>query len=178
MFNKSPLDLPKGLRAEINNAYRAQETNIVNNLISYANLDAKVKEQVINLAGELVQSVRNSKKSGIGVDAILTEFPLSSDEGIALMCLAEALLRVPDTVTINDLIKDKIADADWHSHKGQSNSFFINAATWGLAITGKLLSDKKNESTFKKALLSLISRSGEGVVRIAANKAMRVMSKQ
>lgn len=170
--------MPEGLRAKINDCYRAAEIDVITNLLEKAELDEKTAQKTADLATKLVEKVRLDRKKSIGVDSFLTEYPLSSDEGIALMCLAEALLRVPDNVTIDDLIKDKIANADWGSHKGQSDSFFINAATWALALTGKVFSTNKMESRVKKALKAMVSRSGEGVVRLAANKAMRIMSNQ
>lgn len=178
MFDKTSLPIPVGVRAEINAAYRATEIDVVTNLIEKAELDAETSSNIQKLAIELVKNVRENKKKSVGVDSFLIEYPLSSEEGIALMCLAEALLRVPDSTTIDDLIKDKIAGANWQAHKGQSNSFFINAATWALALTGKVLSADKLESKLSRALMGMINRSGEGVVRVAANKAMRIMSKQ
>ena len=178
MFDKSSLPLPEGIRAQINAAYRQAELEVVSNLLEKAELSHDDALKTQNLASELVKSVREDKKKGVGVDSFLIEYPLSSEEGIALMCLAEALLRVPDNTTIDDLIKDKISNANWHSHKGQSNSFFINAATWALALTGKVLSAEKMESKLSRALMGMVNRSGEGVVRVAANKAMRIMSKQ
>ncbi len=178
MFDKSSLPLPQGIRAQINAAYRATEIDVIKNLLAQAELNIDDANRTQNLAYELVKNVRETKKKGIGVESFLTEYPLSSEEGIALMCLAEALLRVPDSTTIDDLIKDKIAGANWHSHKGQSNSFFINATTWALALTGKVLSSDKMESKLSRILMSMVNRSGEGVVRVTANKAMRVMSKQ
>ncbi|AHE67241.1 proline dehydrogenase [Legionella oakridgensis ATCC 33761 = DSM 21215] len=94
------------------------------------------------------------------------------------MCLAEALLRVPDTATVDRLIKDKIVAADWESHRGQSASFFVNATTWALMLTGKVLSPEKAESVLSKALMKVINRSSETVIRKAVDKAMRIMSKQ
>lgn len=178
MFDKLSLAIPAGIRADVNNAYRAREIDVINNLINNAELDSITSENIQKFASELVKNVRANKKNSIGVDSFLIEYPLSSEEGIALMCLAEALLRVPDSTTIDDLIKDKIAGANWDAHKGQNSSFFINAATWALALTGKVLSADKLESRLSRALLGMINRSGEGVVRLAANKAMRIMSKQ
>lgn len=178
MFAKSSMSLPEGLRAKINDVYRANELDVVTNLIEKAQLDVNSMVKTEELARRLVTLVRSGKKKSLGVDSFLIEYPLSSEEGIALMCLAEALLRVPDNITIDNLIKDKIANANWNSHKGQSDSFFINAATWALALTGKVLSADKIESKLSKALMTMINKSGEGVVRVAANKAMRIMSKQ
>lgn len=94
------------------------------------------------------------------------------------MCLAEALLRVPDNPTIDSLIKDKLTAADWKAHRGQSDSFFVNATTWALMLTGKVLTPEKADSMLSKALFKLLNRSGESVVRKAVDKAMRIMSKQ
>ena len=94
------------------------------------------------------------------------------------MCLAEALLRVPDNLNIDLLIKDKLSNANWKSHQAQSHSFFVNATTWALIITGKVLSPEKAESVLTKSLLTLINRSSEGVVRAAVDQAMRIMSRQ
>lgn len=94
------------------------------------------------------------------------------------MCLAEALLRVPDSATIDNLIKDKLSGGDWKSHIGQSDSFFVNATTWALMLTGKILTPEKAQTTLAKSLMKLVNRSSEAVVRTAVDKAMRIMSKQ
>ena len=91
------------------------------------------------LARRLVTEVRAQRSGASGVDALMQEFSLSSQEGIALMCLAEALLRIPDTATADRLIRDKLGKGDWRAHLGSSPSLFVNAATWGLVITGKLV---------------------------------------
>lgn len=178
MFDKNSLPVHKGLRMQINDAYRAHELDIVKILLKNAELSPEDAIKTQKLGSDLVKSVREVTKKGVGVDSFLTEYPLSSEEGIALMCLAEALLRVPDNTTIDDLIKDKIANANWSSRKGQSDSFFVNAATWALALTGKVMSADKLESKLSRTLMNMVNRSGEGVVRVAANQAMRIMSKQ
>ncbi|PJD93567.1 MAG: bifunctional proline dehydrogenase/L-glutamate gamma-semialdehyde dehydrogenase [Legionella sp.] len=178
MLDKRQLNVPKGLRAQINQLYRASELQVVTDLIEAARLDPDMTHAIQTTAINLVEAVRAGRKKTVGIDSFLTEYSLSSEEGIALMCLAEALLRVPDNPTIDGLIKDKIAAADWKSHQGQSDSFFINATTWALMLTGKVLSPEKAASRLSQVIRTLISRSGEGVVRIAADKAMRIMSKQ
>lgn len=178
MLDKRTLKMPEGLRASINGAYRAPELDVVSMLIDAAELTDQQRQTVRQLAIRLVEQVRAGRKKSVGIDSFLTEYALSSDEGIALMCLAEALLRVPDDATIDSLIKDKIAPADWSSHRGQSDSFFINATTWALMLTGKVLSPEKAESSLRRSILTVLNRSGEGVVRVAADKAMRIMSKQ
>lgn len=178
MLDKHSLKYPEGLRAKINQLYREQELQVVSNLIDAATLDADMNAAIRQTAIQLVQAVRAGRKKSVGIDSFLTEYSLSSDEGIALMCLAEALLRVPDNPTIDSLIKDKIAPANWKSHQGNSDSFFINATTWALMLTGNVLSPEKASSRLTHAILSVVNRSGEGVVRMAADKAMRIMSKQ
>jgi RHH-type proline utilization regulon transcriptional repressor/proline dehydrogenase/delta 1-pyrroline-5-carboxylate dehydrogenase len=87
-----------------------------------------------------VSAIRNTRLSGSGLDAFLAEYDLSNEEGIALMCMAEALLRIPDNETRNKLIRDKVGMANWQLHAGKSESMFVNAATWGLMLTGKIYS--------------------------------------
>lgn len=178
MLTPHTLTPPEGLRAAINDNYRIDETTYVSRLIDYAKLDPIQRITIANTATRLVEQVRASRKNSAGVDSFMTEYALSGDEGIALMCLAEALLRVPDNPTINQLIKDKIVGPDWGAHRGQSGSFFVNATTWALMLTGKILSPETAENMASKALKTLIHRSGEGVIRQAVNQAMRIMSKQ
>lgn len=178
MLDKRTLKPVQGLRAAINEAYRMDELRCVTALIEQAVLDETQMNHTKLLATRLVEQVRIGRKKTTGIDSFLTEYALSSDEGIALMCLAEALLRVPDNATIDSLIKDKLSHADWGAHSGQSDSFFVNATTWALMLTGKVLSPEKSQSTLSKALLSLVNRSSETVVRVSVDKAMRIMSKQ
>lgn len=178
MLEKQSINLPEGLRAAINNAYRVDELSLITELCEKAALAQQQMTGIKSSAMKLVEAVRTERKKSTGIDSFLTEYALSSEEGIALMCLAEALLRVPDNATIDNLIKDKLAGGDWKSHRGQSESFFVNATTWALMLTGKVLTPEKAENTLTKALMKLVSRSSEGVVRTAVDKAMRIMSKQ
>lgn len=178
MLDRRSLELPHGFRAKINEAYRLEEHQAVTALIKNATLTESLTFAVRDLATRLVTQVRMERKKTTGIDSFLTEYALSSEEGIALMCLAEALLRVPDNATIDVLIKDKLALADWKSHRGQSDSFFVNATTWALMLTGKVLTPEKAESNLSKSLMKIINRSSEGVVRKAVDQAMRIMSKQ
>ncbi|WP_131780897.1 bifunctional proline dehydrogenase/L-glutamate gamma-semialdehyde dehydrogenase PutA [Legionella gresilensis] len=178
MLERSNGHLPQGCRAHINKAYRAEEQTLVRELIDKGILSPETVKAIQNDAINLVEKVRAERKKSTGIDSFLTEYALSSEEGIALMCLAEALLRVPDNATIDSLIKDKLTTADWKSHRGQSDSFFVNATTWALMLTGKVLTPERADSLLSKALLTLLNRSGEGVVRKAVEKAMRIMSKQ
>lgn len=167
-----------GLRKVINDAYRANEYEAITNLLEFAQLDDNLLVNIQKDATNLVKHVRELRRKSTGIDSFLTEYSLSSDEGIALMCLAEALLRVPDNRTIDNLIKDKLASANWSEHKGQSSSFFVNATTWALMLTGKILAPEKAENVLNKTLMKFLNRSSETVVRKAVNKAMRIMSRQ
>lgn len=178
MLNQKKLTPLHGLRAQVNVAYRVNESTHVRALLDYAALDAAQKNEIANTAAALVEQVRIERKNSAGVDSFMTEYALSGEEGIALMCLAEALLRVPDNPTIDKLIKDKIVGPDWEGHRGQSSSFFVNATTWALMLTGKILAPEKSETIVSKALMTVLNRSSEGMIRKAVNQAMRIMSKQ
>ncbi len=128
------------------------------------------------MAGKLVETLRGKSKGG-GVEGLIHEFSLSSQEGVALMCLAEALLRIPDRATRDALIRDKISKGDWKSHVGQAPSLFVNAATWGLMITGKLVTTN-SETGLSSALTRLIGKGGEPLIRKGVDMAMRLMGEQ
>jgi len=159
--------------------YREDETEFVNKLIPKANLMPKMMESCQDYAMGLVKNLREQRLSEGGMDAFLVEYDLSSDEGIALMCLAEALLRIPDTKTIDALIRDKLMQGDWEAHAGKSNSMFVNAATWALMLTGKVMwSNGTQESSLKSCLKKLVSMGGEPIVRQAVYQAIRILSRQ
>ncbi len=162
------------LRAAITSAYRRPEPECVPLLLGQAKMPNL--EKIHAMAAKLVQSLRD-KRTGGGVEGLIQEFSLSSQEGVALMCLAEALLRIPDRATRDALIRDKIAHGDWKSHLGGSPSLFVNAATWGLMLTGKLVA-VNSEQTLSKALTRLIGKGGEPLVRKGVNMAMRMMGEQ
>ena len=162
------------LRAAITSAYRRPEQECVPLLIGQAR--AAQGERVQALAAKLVSALR-SKRRGGGVEGLIQEFSLSSQEGVALMCLAEALLRIPDRATRDALIRDKISRGDWHSHVGQSPSLFVNAATWGLVLTGKLVTTS-SEQSLSRALTRMIGKGGEPLIRKGVDMAMRMMGEQ
>lgn len=178
MLEKLPIKKPQGLRAAINQAYRANELSLISELCDQATLGQEQTNAISSTAKQLVEAVRRERKKSTGIDSFLTEYALSSEEGIALMCLAEALLRVPDKATVDSLIKDKLAGGDWKSHKGQSESFFVNATTWALMLTGSVLSPEKAENVISKTLMTLVNRGSEAFIRAAVDKAMRIMSRQ
>ncbi|HEX7438466.1 MAG TPA: trifunctional transcriptional regulator/proline dehydrogenase/L-glutamate gamma-semialdehyde dehydrogenase [Caldimonas sp.] len=167
-------------RAAVTAAYRRPEPDCVEALIEAARLPRAQADAARELATALAQHLR-SRKAGVGreglVQGLIQEFALSSQEGVALMCLAEALLRIPDAATRDALIRDKIGDADWQAHLGRSPSVFVNAATWGLLLTGKLVATH-TEQGLASALTRLLARSGEPVVRKGVDMAMRLMGEQ
>ena len=165
------------LRARITAAYRQPETQCLPPLLAEARLPAAAADAAESLARELVIALRRKKLGGLGVEALIQEYSLSSQEGVALMCLAEALLRIPDSATRDALIRDKISTADWQAHVGNSPSLFVNAATWGLLITGKLTATT-SEGGLTKALTRLIGRGGEPLIRKGVDMAMRMMGEQ
>ncbi len=130
-------------------------------------------------ATRLIQDVRKRDNASDSIDALLQQYSLDTQEGIMLMCLAEALLRVPDDETADALIRDKLNAAQWDKHVGQSESALVNAAAWGLVMTGKVVNlDKRQDGTPGTVLGRLIKRSGEPVIRSAMLQAMRIMGKQ
>ena len=174
----APLARPQSpLRDAITAAWREDEQACVLRLIDQARMPPEQVAAVQSLARKLVEEVRGKRTGASGVDALMQEFSLSSQEGIALMCLAEALLRIPDPATADRLIRDKLARGDWRAHLGHSPSIFVNAATWGLLITGKLVATT-SEKSLGTALTRLIAKSGEPVIRTAVDLAMRLLGKQ
>lgn len=164
----------------INTAWRRAEPEAVADLIDYTQIDTELNQKIYNLAFNLAHTLRERKSSGgkAGiVQGLLQEFALSSQEGIALMCLAEALLRIPDSATRDLLIRDKINQGNWKDHLGQSNLMFVNAAAWGLMLTGKLMETPKQQS-LSSMLTGLLARSGRGIIRKAVDVAMRMMGEQ
>ncbi|NNG58588.1 trifunctional transcriptional regulator/proline dehydrogenase/L-glutamate gamma-semialdehyde dehydrogenase [Sphingomonas paucimobilis] len=171
-----PIRIATPLRAAITDAYRRDEAVSLAPLIDAATLDPATAAAVRNTARRLVVAIR-AKAKGTGVEGLVQEYSLSSDEGVALMCLAEALLRIPDPATRDALIRDKIADGDWSAHLGDGKSLFVNAATWGLVVTGKLVGGV-DERGLGAALARLAARIGEPVIRRGVDLAMRMMGEQ
>lgn len=180
-FNLSTqLHLKNEFRQKISHSYRMDEAQLVQSLIEQVNFDQNKQSQIKNLANYLTNNLRTHKKKrdqSTLVQNLLQEFSLSTDEGIALMCLAEALLRIPDSKTRDELIRDKIRHGDWKSHLGHSPSLFVNAATWGLMLTGKLVSTH-NENELTSFVTHIITKSGEPIIRKAVDMAMRLLGEQ
>jgi RHH-type proline utilization regulon transcriptional repressor/proline dehydrogenase/delta 1-pyrroline-5-carboxylate dehydrogenase len=164
------------LRAAITGAYRRPEPECLPGLIEAASLPAPVEQKVHQLASGLVTTLRAKRTRGL-VETLLHEYSLSSQEGVALMCLAEALLRIPDAPTRDALIRDKVAGGDWRRHWGESPSLFVNAATWGLLLTGRLTATA-SEAGLSSALTKLVARGGEPVIRKGVDLVMRLMGEQ
>ncbi len=164
------------LRAKITAAYRRPEPECLPYLQALATVPPVTQDRIRDLAMTLVTALR-AKQTGGGVEGLIHEFSLSSREGVALMCLAEALLRIPDRATRDALIRDKISHGDWQSHLGHSRSLFVNAATWGLLVTGKLVATT-SEGGLSASLSHLIAKGGEPLIRKSVDMAMRLMGEQ
>jgi RHH-type proline utilization regulon transcriptional repressor/proline dehydrogenase/delta 1-pyrroline-5-carboxylate dehydrogenase len=174
---QSELHTPQQLRAAISHACLRDEARSVDELVRHIDSPRASRCQVEERVRKLVAAVRVARAHSGGVDALMHEFSLSSQEGIALMCLAEALLRIPDRETADHLIREKISQGDWKSHLGHSASLFVNAAVWGLLITGKLVSTH-SEGGLTAALTRLIARGGEPLIRRSADLAVRMLGQQ
>jgi len=159
--------------------YSRDEAEAVADLLRIAQMDADLKTRIHDTAADLVKRVRARKADQTAVESFMREYDLSSEEGVMLMCVAEALLRIPDAETADKLISDKLGDADWTSHAGKSNSLLVNAGTWGLMLTGKLVRIAEDtKRNFFGAFKRLLGRSGEPVIRLAVRQAMRIMGHQ
>ena len=164
-------------RVAIARACRADESAAVRALLAAARLPPAQLASAQALATRLAEAVRAERVRAGGVDALMVEFSLDSDEGVALMCLAEALLRIPDDATRDRLIRDKLGRGAWSAHVGASPSLFVNAAAWGLLVTGRLV-DTRSEGRLERALSSLLRKGGEPLIRLGVDLAMRLLGRQ
>ncbi|MDC0434240.1 bifunctional proline dehydrogenase/L-glutamate gamma-semialdehyde dehydrogenase PutA [bacterium] len=162
-------------RSDIRAHYHLQEAVVVKQLQASLSLDLSEREKIASAAANLVDRIRRETSPSM-MESFLAEYGLSTEEGVGLMCLAEALLRVPDAETIDDLIYDKIEPSNWGAHLGQSASPLINASTWALMLTGKVLENNPNQPAH--ALRGLIRRVGEPVVRTAVAQSMKLLGRQ
>ncbi len=163
------------IRQQIRANYLPDEAEALKKLTEMTELSAGDREAVSKRAADLVRAVRSSSDPRL-MEVFLSAYGLSTKEGVALMCLAEALLRVPDAGTMDDLIRDKIAPHDWSAHSGGSSSIFVNASTWALMLTGKVLDE--GEGGIEGTLRAMVRRLGEPVIRTAVAAAMREMGEQ
>lgn len=170
---------PAALRAAITAAWLRDETEHVHELLEQARLPADEQIQAQKLAVDLVKRVRARAQDQGAIEAFMRQYDLGSEEGVLLMCVAEALLRIPDQETADKLIRDKLGDADWERHLGQSDSVLVNASTWGLMLTGKLVNlNDLTRADVPGAFKRLVGRVGEPVIRLAVRQAMRIMGHQ
>jgi RHH-type proline utilization regulon transcriptional repressor/proline dehydrogenase/delta 1-pyrroline-5-carboxylate dehydrogenase len=166
------------LRAAIRQAHRFDETVCVAALMDEAAVGPEQRQRILARARRLAERVRKARGDQLGVEAFLHEYALSTREGIMLMCLAEALLRIPDSDTADRLIRDKLSFGDWERHLGRSESLFVNASTWGLMLTGRFIrTDPEDEGEVGTRFARLVHRLGEPVVRQAILQAMRVLGR-
>ncbi len=163
------------IRQQIRASYLPDEDAAVKRLVEAVALSPEERKAITRRAVDLVKAVRGSSDPRL-MEVFLSAYGLSTREGVALMCLAEALLRVPDAETMDDLIADKIAPHDWSAHSASSSSIFVNASTWALMLTGRVL--EEGESGIEKTLRSMVRRLGEPVIRKAVAAAMREMGEQ
>ncbi len=172
-------DDDRALRAQRAGLYLLDETKLAERLIAEARFSPAEREAADRLARRLTEALRSGRHKEGTIDAFLQEYSLSSEEGVVLMCLAEALLRIPDAATADKLIRDKIGSADWQKHIGKSDSLFVNASTWGLMLTGGVVNLHKDAiENVLSYLESLVNKSGEPVIRRSMVQAMRIMGRQ
>ncbi|MEH6579805.1 MAG: bifunctional proline dehydrogenase/L-glutamate gamma-semialdehyde dehydrogenase PutA [Amphritea sp.] len=163
-------------RNTIREYYLADETKVIRELMAKAELSADDRVAISENAAELVRKVRNESSPSM-MEKFLGEYGLTTKEGVALMCLAEALLRVPDAITIDALIEDKVAHGNWSGHLGKSSSSLVNTSTWALLLTGKLIAPADDKGV-TQALRGMVKRLGEPVVRTAVGQAMKELGRQ
>ena len=168
MIFESPFPVRSASRLAIQSVYLQDEEQAVAHLLQQVPQDELMQTQIVAQASQLVQQVREQLSEQTGLDAFMREYSLSSQEGVVLMSLAEALLRIPDSETADRLIQEKLAKADWQAHLGHSDSWLVNAATWGLLLTGKWVTVPTKQVGDVTVFLSrLVTRSGEPVIRAA-----------
>ena len=163
-------------RLKIDAYFRKEESAVLSELMDLAEVDPESRRRIAATARKLVLGIRENRTGRVGVEALLNEFSLSSEEGIVLMCLAEALLRIPDAKTQDQLILDKLGTGNWAMHLGHSDSPFVNAASWGLLVTGKVISPERQD--FPGFLQRIVARLGEPVIRASMKYAMAIMGNQ
>ena len=167
------------LTSALEGQWYSDESEHVHFLLEQVGLNDDDRQQIREQATDLVRAVRERSRDAGAMEAFMREYDLSSEEGVVLMCLAEALLRIPDNDTAEKLISDKLSDADWESHLGKSSSIFVNASTWGLMLTGRLVRVSETpRRDIGSALARIANKSGEPVVRLAIRQAMRIMGHQ
>ncbi len=187
--------MPDELRSALRSTYLSDEATHLELLSSQATLDTTARDggsagdagayflpsatqRVQNMAHHLVSAVRNKNSANAGLDAFLHEYNLSSQEGVLLMCLAEALLRIPDAETADKLIRDKLSQGEWDTHWGHSHSLLVNASTWGLMLTGSIVKFNTMSDELESLWQRMVAKSGAPVIRLAIKQAMHIMAQQ
>jgi len=174
MTQSSHSDKLDELRTKLRSRYGMPEADVVGDLLAELTVSDPVLDAIGDQAEQLVDNLRANNDPTL-MEAFLAEYGLSTPEGVGLMCLAEALLRVPDTITIDELIADKLDSSNWSAHLGQSSSPLVNASTWALMLTGRLLDESESPTS---ALSALLKRAGEPLIRTAVAQAMKLLGKQ
>ncbi|MFT5181910.1 MAG: RHH-type proline utilization regulon transcriptional repressor/proline dehydrogenase, partial [Alphaproteobacteria bacterium] len=167
------------LRLAVRQALRGDETACVQALMAQVPFEQGDRDAIAIHAKGLVEGMRAARRRFGGLDDFLQEYELTTPEGVALMCLAEALLRVPDADTADRLIADKLGGAEWENHLGNSDSWFVNASTWALMLSGRVVQDSfTDERGGLPSVGQLVARVGEPVIRQAVRRSMRMMGGQ
>ncbi|HUF22181.1 MAG TPA: proline dehydrogenase family protein, partial [Burkholderiales bacterium] len=157
----------------------ADETDCVRSLLRQAEADDAASDRIVTRATKLVEQVRAARAHRGGIETLIQEYDLSSEEGVVLMCVAEALLRIPDAGTADRLIADKLAEGDWAAHRGASDSLLVNTSTWGLMLTGRIVALEESTRNDPVAFIRrMIARAGEPVIRTVVRQAMRILAHQ
>ena len=163
----------------LRDAFLADESRTLDALIPVAKLAPDANARTSATARSLVEAVRARQQKHAGMQSFLTQYDLSSQEGVLLMCVAEALLRIPDAATADKLIKDKFSQGDWKKHLGASDSLLVNAGTWGMMLTGKLVAPAGDGFADVSGWLTrLAAKAGEPIVRTALRQGMKLMAEQ
>jgi RHH-type proline utilization regulon transcriptional repressor/proline dehydrogenase/delta 1-pyrroline-5-carboxylate dehydrogenase len=180
IFNPGFLDQPlSNLWQLISPLYAVDESIWLKELLPLAAPDANERQRITQGATTLIEQVRADDGAIHMIDALLLEYSLDSHEGILLMCLAEALMRIPDADTADALIRDKLSVADWKAHLKNSDSLFVNASTWGLLLTGKVVSlDENKDGTPSNVINRFVNKMSEPIIRKVMNQAMKIMGHQ
>ena len=179
MTSELPL-IPDGPEGQaIRDAFLADERSTLIALAAHVDDDETTRRAIAARARTWVEAVRDERQSHAGIESFLQQYDLSTREGVLLMCIAEALLRIPDTATADALIRDKLSRGDWERHLGASDSLLVNASTWGLMLTGKLTRVERDDARDPRAWYErFVARAGEPVVRVAVRQAMKLMAEQ
>ena len=167
------------VRDQLIDAYRLDENKAMDVLLAAVTLTPEALQRIHQTAYELVAELRETRSRQGGLDAFLSTYDLSTTEGIVLMCIAEAMLRIPDSKTIDSLIRDKLTSANWEQQLGKSDSLFVNVATWSLMLTGKIIEEnEQQQKKLKTAIKRMTKRASEPVIRKAVAQAMKILGQQ